>query len=261
MTVVQAEWSVLLRRWSARATLALSVLLPLLVLGIFRALGAEDAALQFNGKPVSEIVDLTAANAATAALGVRNAIVMPVLFLLLAGQVMAGERSSHVLREHLVRPIGRGRVLWGKVAAVWGLGAIGLGLHAVVTLGIGSLVLDTGDGWRSVLAGHAASMGSDLALVVFGFFLACHLKSAVGVLAVGLGMMGVDWVLRIGLSGLRFVGVESAEWVLPIMPGTGLGWYDIDGASVAVPALAGLCVWVGAMAAMAHRRIHRMDVH
>ena len=66
MTVVQAEWSVLLRRWSARATLALSVLLPLLVLGIFRALGAEDAALQFNGKPVSEIVDLTAANAATA---------------------------------------------------------------------------------------------------------------------------------------------------------------------------------------------------
>ena len=248
MTVVQAEWSVLLRRWSARATLALSVLLPLLVLGIFRALGAEDAALQFNGKPVSEIVDLTAANAATAALGVRNAIVMPVLFLLLAGQVMAGERSSHVLREHLVRPIGRGRVLLGKMAAVWGLG-------------VGSLVLDTGDGWRSVLAGHAASMVSDLALVVFGFFLACHLKSAVGVSAVGLGMMGVDWVLRIGLSGLRFVGVESAEWVLPIMPGTGLGWYDIDGASVAAPALAGLCVWVGAMAALAHRRIHRMDVH
>ena len=55
-----------------QVTLALSVLLPLLVLGIFRALGAEDAALQFNGKPVSEIVDLTAANAATAAMAAAD---------------------------------------------------------------------------------------------------------------------------------------------------------------------------------------------
>ena len=261
MNIVQAEWAVLLRRRSARAVLALSGLLPLAVVAIFRALDADDAAMQFNGKPVSEIVDLTAANAATAALGVRNAVVMPVMFLLLSGQVMASERSSHVLREQLVRPVDRGRVLWSKVAAVWGLGAIGLGLHAAVAFGLGSVWLDLGDGWPPVLVGHAASMVSDFALVVFGFFLSCHLKSAVGVMAVGLGMMGVDWVMRIGLSGLQFVGVESAQWVLAIMPGTGLGWYDIDGASVVLSALSGLVVWTGAMAAVAHRRIRRMDVH
>ena len=261
MTLVRAEWAVLLRRRSAHAVLALSGVLPLAVVAIFYALGADDATLQFNGKPVSEIVDLTAANAATAALGVRNAVVMPVLFLLLAGQVMAGERSSHVLREQLVRPVDRGRVLWSKVAAVWGLGAIGLAMHAAVTLGLGAAVLDAGDGWLTVMAGHAASMVSDVALIVFGFFLACHLQSSVGVMAVGLAMMIVDWVFRIGLSGLRFVGVESAGWALALMPGTGLGWYDMDAASVAVPALAGLCAWAGVMAALAHSRIRRMDVH
>ena len=73
--------------------------------------------------------------------------------------------------------------------------------------------------------------------------------------------MGMDWLIRLGLSGLGFIGVDSAEWMLKIMPGTGLNWADPQTGLVSTSALVCLVAWAVLFGGLAHLRIQRMDIH
>ena len=81
-----------------------------------------------------------------------------------------------------------------------------------------------------------------------------------GVIAVGLALLGLDWALRLGLSGLGFLGVELAPVLLSIMPGTGLQFYRVDTNTLSSGAVVGLVVWTGLAVALTWRRMQRMDV-
>jgi ABC-type transport system involved in multi-copper enzyme maturation permease subunit len=259
--IVRAEAYVLSRRAGARALLAVSVVIPLAVVAGFLALnGGGESAIQFNGKPLSEIMTFSGSSAAAMALRARNFFIVPLLLLVLCGQTLASERSNHMLREQLLRPVSRARVLWSKLAVVWGLSVVSLLANALLGLGLGGLVLGMGGDWVPVLAGHGAAVITDFSLIVFGFLLASHLRSAVGVIAVGLALLGLDWALRLGLSGLGFLGVELAPVLLSIMPGTGLQFYRVDTNALSSGAVVGLVVWTGLAVALTWRRMQRMDV-
>lgn len=259
--IFRAEWLVLSQRVGARALLAIAAVIPALVVVVFLSLSGDgNASLQFNGKPLSEIVTLSGPNAASLSLRARNFFLMPLLFLVLAGQSMASERTQHVLREQLLKPVSRQRVLWSKVAVVWGVSVASLALNAVVGLGLGSLVLGAEGEWSPVLLGHLVSVFTDLAVIVFGFFLACHLRSSVGVIAVGLLLLGLDAIVRVGLKGLGLLGVDSLEWLLAAMPGTGLNMFRMDTGDFSTGAMVCLIAWSVAFAALAQRRVVQMDV-
>lgn len=259
--IFRAEWLVLSQRVGARALLAIAALIPALVVVIFLSLSGDgNASLQFNGKPLSEIVTLSGPNAASLSLRARNFFLMPLLFLVLAGQSMASERSQHVLREQLLKPVSRQRVLWSKVVVVWAVSVASLLLNAAVGLGLGSVLLGAEGEWSPVLLGHLVSVFTDFAVIVFGFFLACHLRSSVGVIAVGLMLLAVDSIVRVGLKGLGLLGVDSLNWFLAAMPGTGLNMYQIDTGDFSTGAMVCLIAWSAAFAALAQRRIIKMDV-
>ena len=258
--IIKAEATVLRHRLGPKAMLAVAAIIPLAVVIGYAALASEgESGLQFNGQPLSELLSASGPDAAALALHGRNFFVMPLLLLFIAGQSLASERSAHILREQLLRPVSRARVLWSKVLVLWVLSILSVVLNAVVGLGLGSLVLGAGGEWGPVCLGHLAAIFSDLGIILFGFLLSSLLRSAAGVMAVGLMLLGLDWGLRMGLSALGFMGLDAARTVLLFMPGTGRGFYRMDGGAFSAEAFACLVVWSGLMAAMAHRRMGRMD--
>ncbi len=259
--IVLAEWAVLWRRRAAQATLAVAAGIPLAVVVGFRTLAQDGSAMEFNGQSVTEILDLSSSSASSIALRARSALMMPLMLLVLSAQTLASEHANHVLRDQLVRPVLRTHVLWSKLASVWALALLSLVIGAGVSSALGAALLAPGEAWGTVAFVHLATGLSDLAILVFGFFLASHLRSSVAVIAIGVVAMGVDWLVRLGLSGLGFIGVESAEWMLKIMPGTGLNWVDAQTGLVSTPALLCLVAWAALFGSLAHLRIQRMDVH
>jgi ABC-type transport system involved in multi-copper enzyme maturation permease subunit len=258
--IVKAEATVLRHRRGPKALLAVAALIPLLVVIGYSVLASQgESGLQFNGQPLSQLVSISGQDAAALALHGRNFFVMPLLLLFIAGQSLASERSSHVLREQLLRPVARTRVLWSKVVVLWALSILSVAVNAVVGLGLGGAVLGAGGEWGPVLLAHAAAVGSDLGIILFGFMLSSMLRSAAGVMAVGLMLLGLDWAIRMGLSALGFMGLDSARTVLLFMPGSGLDFYRMEGGVFSLEAFACLVVWSGLLGAIAHRRMGRMD--
>jgi len=258
--IIKAEAVVLRHRLGPKALLLVAAIIPLVVVIGYSTLASQgESGLQFNGQPLSALVSISGQDAAALALHGRNFFVMPLLLLFIAGQSLASERSTHVLREQLLRPVARTRVLWSKVIVLWALSILSVAVNAVIGLGLGGAVLGTEGEWGPVWWGHAAAIGSDLGIILFGFMLSSVLRSAAGVMAVGLMLLGLDWAVRMGLSALGFMGLESARTMLLFMPGSGLDFYRMEGGVFSIEAFACLVVWSGLVAAIAHRRMGRMD--
>lgn len=259
--IVRAEWAVLLRRTSTRVTLAIAVAIPVAVVMAFSVLAQDGSVLQFNDQPITDLMDLSSTSASLVALSVRTSLMMPLMLLVLSAQTLASEHANHVLRDHLVRPVSRSQVLWSKLVSVWAVAVLSLVIGAGVSGAVGSAWLAPGGSWGTVVVAHLAAGLSDLAILVFGFFLAAHFRSSVAVIAVGVVAIGFDWLIRMGLSGLGFIGVDSAQWMLMFMPGTGLNWVDVQSGSVSISAFVCLVSWSALFGGLAHLRIARMDIH
>jgi len=70
---------------------------------------------------------------------------VPFLIALVAGDVVAGEGSAGTLRIYLTRPISRGKILTAKLLASYAYTLMIVLFFALMSLGLGSLWLGTGD--------------------------------------------------------------------------------------------------------------------
>ncbi|MFQ6674633.1 MAG: ABC transporter permease, partial [Fidelibacterota bacterium] len=70
---------------------------------------------------------------------------IPFLITLVAGDVVAGEGASGTFRIYLIRPVSRGKVLLSKLLATYVYTAALIIFFAIMSLGLGSVWLGTGD--------------------------------------------------------------------------------------------------------------------
>jgi len=256
-----AEWAVLRRRSSAGAMCAVSAVIPLLVVLGYRSLmGDGESGLQFNGQPIHQLISFSGPDAAQFSLRARNFFIIPLFLLFLSGQTLAGERSTHVLREQLVRPVSRTHLLVSKVAVLWAWSAISIALNLLIALLLATPLLGSDGPWSEIFLGHFATLFTDLGLIVFGMLLSAYTRSAATVVVFGMIGLGVDWGVRLGLSGLGFLGVESATVWAGLMPGTGLNFWATIGGGWSPGAAACLLVWTGVGSLLLQRRVAAMDV-
>jgi ABC-type transport system involved in multi-copper enzyme maturation permease subunit len=259
--IIEAEWAVLRRRSSARAMWAASAVIPLLVVLGYRSLmGDGDSGLQFNGQPIDQLISFSGPDAAQFSLRVRNFFIIPLFLFFLSGQTLAGERSTHVLREQLVRPVSRTHLLLSKVAVLWAWSAASILLNLSIALMIATPLLGSDGPWLAIFLGHFATLFTDLGLIVFGMLISAYARSAATVVVFGMISLGTDWGVRLGLSGLGFLGVESANVFGRFMPGTGLNFWSSIEEGWHPGAAACLLVWTGVAALVLQRRVASMDV-
>ena len=70
---------------------------------------------------------------------------IPFLVTLVAGDVVAGEGAAGTLRIYLTRPVSRAKILMSKLMATYLYVVALIGFFALMSLGLGSLWLGTGD--------------------------------------------------------------------------------------------------------------------
>lgn len=70
---------------------------------------------------------------------------IPLLVMLVAGEVVAGEGAAGTLRIYLTRPVSRSRILLAKLLATYVYTALLIAFFVLMSLGLGSLWLGTGD--------------------------------------------------------------------------------------------------------------------
>ena len=70
---------------------------------------------------------------------------IPFLVTLVAGDVVAGEGSAGTYRIYLIRPVSRAKILFSKLLATYIYTAALIVFFALMTLGLGSIWLGTGD--------------------------------------------------------------------------------------------------------------------
>jgi ABC-2 type transport system permease protein len=137
-----------------------------------------------------------------AALGIVLPVFLPVAVLMLAGDSVAGDASTGTLRYLLIRPVGRGRLLMAKMAAIvsYLLLAVGMvtviafcagwllfGLEPVQTLSNGPPLPVSEACFRILLAGLYIS-ASMLGVATIGLYLSVKARSG---LAATLGALSV----------------------------------------------------------------------
>jgi len=70
---------------------------------------------------------------------------IPILVTLVAGDVVASEGSSGTFRIYLTRPVSRFKILFAKLITTYIYTGVLISFGAVLSLGLGSLMLGTGD--------------------------------------------------------------------------------------------------------------------
>ncbi len=256
--LILAEMVVLFRRPTARAMLAVSAGLAFVV--VFVLGGLQGSSVQFNGKPIPEIMSFSGPDAGLWALQLRHFFVMPLFLLTLAGQSVAGERSSHLMREQLVRPVSRHQMLLAKLISLWLFSVVALAVGGLVSVGLASPWLGVEGPWSQWMAGFGLSVLTDLGVLALGFVLSSFFRSTAGVVIAGLMVLGVDWGVRLGLSALGFLGIKSAVGLNEFMLGTGLNLWSSVGPDWRWSSLVALGLWVAAMLSVARFRLNRLDV-
>jgi ABC-type transport system involved in multi-copper enzyme maturation permease subunit len=258
MRLVRAEWSVVTQRPTAKAMMWVAVALAVVVVGIYGSL--QDSSLMLNGKPIGALLTFSGPDAALKALTVRHFFVIPMFLLTLAGQTLAGERASHVMREQLVRSVARQHLLAAKVLSLWAFASLTLAAGLAVSLLIATPWLGFSGPWLVLLSSAALSLLTDLGVIAVGFMLSSVLRSTAAVVISGMMILGLDWALRAGLTGLSFLGVEWAQDVSQLMLGSALSVWSIPGTDGSYLPGLGLLLWIAAGLLVARLRLSRADI-
>ena len=264
-TMIAAEIRAIFGRASGMAVLAVSLVVGVVASGSLLYLqsrtGSPDAVAQFNGVPITSMMDFSAQSAAAWGLKARNFFVLPVLLLLAAASTLAGELGDRTLREVLVRPVPRWSVLAAKLAALVLLSLASHLLTFALAFG-GGLLLGTESPTplSAVGLGYLASWGSDLGVLLIGFAASVFVQSVGGVVVGVLLFLMADTFVRMALWGLDKLGIAWAATAGQFMPGNALACWEGFQEGWLLAQFAGLAVLVVVAGFVAVARFQRMDV-
>jgi ABC-2 type transport system permease protein len=261
--VLREELRLLASRGSTRAAVIGSVLAGLAAVAavaVWRAVAPEAPA----GVTLPRGSGVTAAGWA---LSLRNFFVLPLLLAHATAASLAGDTADRTLREVLLAPVARARVLAARLTALAVLAASCTVLTLLASALPGAVLFGTGEPVGRLLTGYLASFASDLGLLAAAACLALWVRSTTGaVLALAFGL-ALDLALQGALraaSGLAAMGMP-----IPLAPAQALAPYTF-GASLAVwedwetgldgVGFIALAVWATAFMLLAVSRIRHTEV-
>ena len=256
-TLILTELFVLRRRSVGRATLWVCTGLPVAAALLYGQLSSSD--MTFNEKPVSELLAFSGPDATQVALRALH-VLLPLFILALAGQSWAGERSAHVLREQCVRPVSRAMLLGAKVLSLWALALLCLLGTSVASLLITTPWLGSDGPWSDLAVSVLVSAPCLLGLTMLAACIAQFGRSTASVIVGGLLFLGIDLGIRLGLSGLAFMGVSWAAPLKSGLFGTAVGQWSTSVEGFAWGAVLGLVCWLIGLTTLAWRRVDRMEI-
>ena len=261
--VLREELRLLASRGSARATIVGSVLAGLAAVAavaVWRAVTPEaPAGLTLpRGSGVA---------AAGWALSLRNFFVLPLLLTHATAASLAGDGADRTLREVMLAPVARVRVLAARLAALAALAAICTVLTLLTSLLPGAVLFGAGEPVGRLLLGYVASFASDLGLLAAAACIALWVRSTTGtVLALAFGL-ALDLALQGALraaGGLAAMGVPtalaSAQALAPYTFGAGLSVWEEWETGLQGAGFASLAVWATAFVLLAVSRIRHTEV-
>jgi len=227
--LTRAELSKVLGRSSGLVGLAVAVLVAVLAVAVVQLVEVRSGGSFTQGAGgAAELIQLDLQSALGGALRGRNFFVLPLVLLMVTGQLIAGEFDDRTLRAALVRPVRRSTVLAAKIAALGLYAALTLLLTWGTTLVLGLLLLGPeGLDLLPVTLGFAVSWLSDLGLILLGAFFSVRLRSVVGVVVGTVLLLMLDKGLWAALSLLGSVLGEA--WALTAvqwLPGTALAAWE-----------------------------------
>ncbi len=232
--VVYAELLKLYTRSAGLMTLAVSGLVGMVVAAVAAWLeyGIRTGMVQGPGVQ-GDTTQFSAILVGDWALYGRNFFVLPLMLLLVTATVVAGEYTDRTLREVAVRPLSRLSILLAKLLALLSLSALSLFFTFGIAFGAGLAAFGLPASWEllpALLAGYAASLLSDLAIICLGMLASMLMGGVGGVLISAAFLLGADLALRGFLTALNFFGVSGASGLLPWTLGHALdvwlGWKD-----------------------------------
>lgn len=250
----RAELSKVLGRASGLAGLAVAVAVAVLAVGVVQLVEVRSGGSLTQGPGgAAELIQMNLQSAMGGALRGRNFFVLPLVLLMVTGQLIAGELDDRTLRSALVRPVRRNTVLAAKITALAVYAGLTLLLTWGATLVMGLLLLGPeGLELGAVTAGFAVSWLSDVGLICLGAFFSVRLRSVVGVVVGTVLLLMLDKGLWAGLSLIGTVFGETwAQTAVDWLPGTALAaWEGWQAGFEAGPfvGLAGLVIVAGGLA-------------
>jgi len=233
--MVVAELQAVFGRWSGKAALVLSVLIPLAAAAAKLGLESQASEASFNGMPIDQMLDLTAVGVLDWSLTARNAFLLPALLVLATAASVSGELGDNTLRAVLCRPVSRVSVMAAKLSALSILSLVSLALSFLpgVIAGVSLYGLPEDTGLGPIALGYAASWLSDLGLIAMTLAISVFLRNVGGVVVLLILYLMIDKAFGLMLKGLGVIGVDGAAVAQKYLPGNALacweGWNAADG--------------------------------
>ncbi|MCP4809474.1 MAG: ABC transporter permease subunit [Proteobacteria bacterium] len=261
--MVYAELQKILTRASGWAGLALSLLVPVVVLigmsWVQSQTTGEDA-LVLNNNPISQMVQLEVLTALDWSLTIRNFFVLKLILLMVTAQLVAGEWKDRTLRTLLVRPVPRWSVLLAKFLAVQIYAGICVAITYVFTVGPAMALFDSDADIGPASLAFLVTWGTDAGVIALGMLVSTIFPSVVGVVVGTAMFLGAELALRGGLQLASFLGMEGAEDIGPWMPGNALDAWQGFSTGWDERALGGLGILIVLCAVVSVLRFERTDV-
>ncbi|MEN9785633.1 MAG: hypothetical protein RLZZ299_897 [Pseudomonadota bacterium] len=262
--LLRTELRLLASRGAARAVLLVALFVGVgAVLAAWRVHAWGAAGPRFNGQSVSELVQLDGAVVSGWALRARNFFVLPMLLVLATAAGFAGDREDRTLRDTLLQPMAREALLAARLGALGILAALSLVATLVpsVALGLAAFGLPHDPADLGALGlGYAASLPSDVALVLAAATLSLWLRGTGSVVVALLLLLAADAGVRGACAVLGMLGVHGTEQVANLTFARALGAWEGWNGSWDLGAMVALAGWIAGLGLLVARRFRTLDV-
>ncbi len=264
----RVETRKLLSRTLGRFGLVVAVLLGLV--GPLWLRLAQGSGGEFNGTPVTEMFQMTGADAVLWALTFRNLMVMRLFLVGLVAVAVAGEYNTRTLRDDLVQPVPRWAVVLAKWASQSTWLAIGGALSWLTAMVLGCILFGTGGPWLDAAKAWGVTLLCDTGFAAVALAVAFALRSSIGTLIGMVVFMAVDKTVGLFLWAIETFGratelpwaMELAIQARPWLPSSAFGvWAAWNGGDPwAWQNFAALAVLSGLGIGISSALLSRMDV-
>jgi ABC-2 type transport system permease protein len=221
--LLRSELRLILRRPRTLIALALLVLVPVIAgIGIATAAGqAGDGASGEGPGAIAAIVDQNGLVLPIFALFMSAQFLLPMVGAMWSADALAGESSTGAMRNLLVAPVGRARLLAVKAFGVAAVSLIGIALMTISGIISGLLMLG-GDGMLT-MSGTTLDTGPAIGRIMLAAALVAVHVFAVAAIALAISSVTEHplIVMAVSVGGIIIFGVLNAisalDWLHPFL--------------------------------------------